>query len=358
MRDMSALSHQTPTSNHSMKVQDFFVSALAQIRASDPTAKNGFRANVLETPKAIRDRRTQHRVEALKIRREKTEAQMLQFFLNDMRELEKVAKAERRAEKFKEAKRRASEAGVYVPKEQRHKTVKPVEKQSAKPEDTIRALEVRIETLDGTVAELTRDNVALRGELSTLKHERDSLIELNTNLSEIRSTQTEPMTCHEVRDVLTKMCVDGQYQPTPEEALKCVSGLYGDRVHILDAAWESARKLGYYANGRRLLSLLMRLVTSYIDAMREGGDGLAKHVFTTSEFSTRESDTVMRSKAHVKARTWTYQNRELTMQRHLKIGVSTDTKLAIRVYFDYLPDLNRVVIGWCGEHLPVPGITS
>lgn len=46
------------------------------------------------------------------------------------------------------------------------------------------------------------------------------------------------------------------------------------------------------------------------------------------------------------------------MVRHLKIGVSTDRRLSIRVYFEYLPDLNKIVIGWCGEHRPVPGVTS
>lgn len=312
-------------------------------------------ANVLETPRAAEYRKSQRQVEALKIRSEKKRERELQQFMCEVRAQEKAEKNRQRAERQKKAKRLASKAGVYVPKDKREQAPQ-VTKQTTQEELT--ALNSQIKTLEGTVSELSAENTLLRSAIVTMQHERESLVALNTSLSELKAPSVECLVSSRATNILTKICIDAQYQPTPEETLLCVTALYGNRVHVLDTAWESARKSAYYANGRRLLSLLMRLVTSYIDAMREGGDGLAKHVFTTSEFSTRESDTVMRSKAHVKARTWTYQNRELTMQRHLKIGVSTDTKLAIRVYFDYLPDLNRVVIGWCGEHLPVPGITS
>lgn len=85
---------------------------------------------------------------------------------------------------------------------------------------------------------------------------------------------------------------------------------------------------------------------------------MARRVFTSSEYAGRESDTIMQTKSLMRARTWRFQNRDIPMVRHLKIGVSTDTRHSIRVYFEYLSDLNKIVIGWCGEHRPVPGVTS
>lgn len=161
-----------------------------------------------------------------------------------------------------------------------------------------------------------------------------------------------------VKGILSRLCLDAQYEPTPEEALQCVAALHGNRVHVLPSAWESARKVNYYGNGRRLLSLLMKLATTYVDAMAEGGDVMARRVFTSSEYAGRESYTVMQNKSLMRARTWRFQNRDIPMVRHLKIGVSTDTRHSIRVYFEFLSDLNKIVIGWCGEHRPVPGVTS
>ena len=102
----------------------------------------------------------------------------------------------------------------------------------------------------------------------------------------------------------------------------------------------------------------MRLATTYVDAMAEGGDVMARRVFTSSEYASRESYTVMQNKSLMRARTWRFQNRDIPMVRHLKIGVTTDTRHSIRVYFEYISDLNKIVIGWCGEHRPVPGVTS
>ena len=188
-----------------------------------------------------------------------------------------------------------------------------------------------------------------------MKLETDSLKQRNSDLSEKRGNVLDE---EAVKGILSKLCLDAQYEPTPEEALQCVAALHGDRVHVLPSAWESARKVNYYGNGRRLLSLLMKLATTYVDAMAEGGDVMARRVFTASEYAGRESYTIMQNRSLMRARTWRFQNRDIPMVRHLKIGVSTDTRHSIRVYFEFLSDLNKIVIGWCGEHRPVPGVTS
>ena len=49
----------------------------------------------------------------------------------------------------------------------------------------------------------------------------------------------------------------------------------------------------------------------------------------------RESYTIMQNRSLMRARTWHFQNGDIPMVRHLKIGVSTDTRHSIRVYFEY-----------------------
>ncbi len=43
------------------------------------------------------------------------------------------------------------------------------------------------------------------------------------------------------------------------------------------------------------------------------------------------------------------------MEQHLKIGVAADTSKTLRCYFAWLAEERRLVIGYCGEHLPVSG---
>ena len=42
-----------------------------------------------------------------------------------------------------------------------------------------------------------------------------------------------------------------------------------------------------------------------------------------------------------------------TMEQHLKIGIAADTSRTLRCYFAWLADERKLVIGHCGEHLPV-----
>ena len=326
------------------------------VRNSDPTRANDFRGCILETPKARSDRLALHKVEALKLYGKENRA------FKVMQEQQKKARAARLAEREKrnaererlhrEAKARAACAGAYMTETKVHcVNKKNIELQS----DAY--LKSKVKTLEGEVQALSSRNQSLQSGIEAMKLELASIKQINTDLSEKRSTNSA-LDDNGVKSILTRICLDSQYEPTPEEALQCVTALHGDRLFVLPSGWESAKKAEHFHNGRRLLTLLMRLATSYYEAMVEGGDVQARRVFTVSEYAGKESETIMNSRALMKARTWSYQNREIPMVRHLKIGVSTDTSLSIRVYFEYLPDLKRIVIGWCGEHRPVPGITS
>ena len=142
-------------------------------------------------------------------------------------------------------------------------------------------------------------------------------------------------------------------EPSPEDCLQVVQSLYGDRCVILESAWESASKMNLFGRGRYLLDRLIRLVTVYKDELVRAGDSKAKQCFGTSEFAATESETITSNKALVRARTFEYGGERIAMFRHLKIGVADDQTKTIRIHFHWDSEKQKIVIGHCGEHLPI-----
>lgn len=103
--------------------------------------------------------------------------------------------------------------------------------------------------------------------------------------------------------------------------------------------------------GRELLNLLARLANEYRTALIEKGDSEARKVFGKNEYAAKESETL--SKRAKKMRTFEYAGEQVTMYRHLKIGVEDDVTKTIRVHFHWDPESEKIVIGHCGEHLPL-----
>jgi hypothetical protein len=108
-----------------------------------------------------------------------------------------------------------------------------------------------------------------------------------------------------------------------------------------------------FGKGHELLGLLKKLVTTYRSKLLNGGDSQARAVFGQNEFAARESETVMGNKDMKRRRTFAYNGEDVEMFRHLKIGVDDDVTKTIRVHFHWDSDSQKVVIGYCGKHLPV-----
>ncbi len=151
---------------------------------------------------------------------------------------------------------------------------------------------------------------------------------------------------------LVELAADNE-QPTPLDCMAIVEQIYGDRCTVLDSAQHSAKKMTGFIYGGDLLNLLVRLVTTYRDALMEGGDSNARNVFGKSEYAATESETVKKNKEMRRQRTFEYQGDRVEMFRHLKIGIDDDPTRTIRVHFHWDGDRKRVVIGYCGEHLSV-----
>lgn len=141
--------------------------------------------------------------------------------------------------------------------------------------------------------------------------------------------------------------------PEPEECLELIEAVYGDRCEILDTAKRSAKESNQFAQSRQLLDLLIRLVTQYRKLLLEKGDSEARKVFGKNEFAAKESETVMGSPTLRRFREFEYQGAMVEMFRHLKIGVADDLMKTIRVHFHWDNHRQKIVIGYCGKHLPV-----
>jgi len=142
-------------------------------------------------------------------------------------------------------------------------------------------------------------------------------------------------------------------QPSPLECLDLVEVLFEKECIILNTAKESARKVSRFRYGRRLLSMLVKLATEYRDKLMVSGDSEAKKVFGRKEYAANESESVMNNKGMRRARAFQYNGAKVEMFKHLKINVEDDESKTIRVHFHWDFTISKVVIGYCGKHLPV-----
>lgn len=169
-------------------------------------------------------------------------------------------------------------------------------------------------------------------------------------LSKANGTQSD-----EGSHVLARLLVNPNARVTLSEALSTASSLYPEKMIVLPSAYESAEKLDDISTrGGRLLKLLIKLGSEYYEALAGKGDSEARHVFSPSEYSACESETV-RWGGLGRLREFSYNGTQIRMEQHLKIGVAADTSKTLRCYFAWLAEERRLVIGYCGEHLPVSG---
>lgn len=142
---------------------------------------------------------------------------------------------------------------------------------------------------------------------------------------------------------IKKIIIKEKNSLTAKECLELIEYLYSDRVEIIDYAWKTAETSDKYLfkNTEKLLDLLVRLLTDYLDKYIEGGDNLAKGVFSNNEYAAQDNDSKMARRG---------------FPQHLKIGVAHNQKFTARVHFKVDRDKNnkekfKITIAHCGQHL-------
>ena len=141
--------------------------------------------------------------------------------------------------------------------------------------------------------------------------------------------------------------------PTPEKCLQILESTFPDRIEILESAWKSARESDKFKHVQKLADLLLRLSTDYYKKISSGPDSEARRVFGPNEFSAQESESVRNNDELSRKRTFEYRGEPVQMYRHLKIGVADNVSETIRVHFYWDSDRKKIVIGYCGPHLPI-----
>lgn len=141
--------------------------------------------------------------------------------------------------------------------------------------------------------------------------------------------------------------------PQPETCLYLLELTFPDRIIVLESASKSARESASFSKTQKLSDLLFRLATEYYDKIISGPDSQARQVFGNSEFAAQESETVANNTELLRKRTFDYRGTSTPMLKHLKIGVNDSVVDTIRVHFHWDSENKKIVIGYCGPHLPL-----
>jgi hypothetical protein len=133
---------------------------------------------------------------------------------------------------------------------------------------------------------------------------------------------------------------------TPASVLKVLDTLYGDSLRVLDGAYESAIE---HANNLPVSSVFHKvksLATDGIRAVRETGRLIDMQDVVPGHLSVQESATVRKSTKLRGCREFKDGKNSRLMYPHVTVDYHN------RLYFDYSPEENRILIGYVGKHLP------
>lgn len=134
-----------------------------------------------------------------------------------------------------------------------------------------------------------------------------------------------------------------------ELSLKIIANVLGDRVVVLESAYDSAHESRDFRFGEKAFDLLWKLATDYWTDLCDGESDVTARKHFGKSYAAKESETL--SQAGKRRRTFEYNGQELYMEKHLKIGVADNRAETLRVHFAWVANEHKVVIGHCGEHL-------
>jgi hypothetical protein len=217
--------------------------------------------------------------------------------------------------------------------------VKAQDQQLLEGQQKINDLQVEIGSLEGTNSEIDDEKRQLRYEIENLK---------------AQLSRTTPNMSGMTDDFFprVKECFElvAQSLTTPQ-SLSVIAKLFPHHIKVLDSAWKSAEKSESFKERRRIFELLWKLSTDYWSDLASGkGDAEARTIFGNS-YAAKESETVESNKRARQLRTFCYNDREIVMMKHLKIGVKDSQAETIRVHFEWEANEQKILIGYCGPHL-------
>ena len=99
--------------------------------------------------------------------------------------------------------------------------------------------------------------------------------------------------------------------------------------------------------------MLWKLSTDYWEALANGkSDAKARNIFGRNGYASNEGEKAGKNKRAKLARTFEYKGNDIEMMKHLKYGVKNSPSETIRIHFEWDSEDKKIVIGYCGPHLP------
>lgn len=136
---------------------------------------------------------------------------------------------------------------------------------------------------------------------------------------------------------------------TPAESLTTIEKLLTNHVVILPSAYKSAKESEHFRDRKGCFKLLWRLATDYRTALLTGsGDTAARKVFSYNEFASNDGGAEDRNKNQLR---FEYNGEIRQFSKHLKLGFKKSNAETIRIYFDYDPLEQKIILAYCGPHL-------
>lgn len=141
--------------------------------------------------------------------------------------------------------------------------------------------------------------------------------------------------------------------PSPEQCLRALELVFGERVVVLPSAYESAKAASKFKQGEKLWGLLVKFGGEYYELLQSGGSDSAATKLFGKCFAANESETTRKNSKAKRERTFEYLGEPIEMWRHLKIGTADSLTESIRMHFEWTHDgrEGRLIVGHCGRHL-------
>lgn len=187
----------------------------------------------------------------------------------------------------------------------------------------------------------------LERQLKSLRYQCDSVVE---ELSRYKYQ------CYAYEQTAAALDNISQLPSTPFEAINIIEKLYPNRIRFTERAKKSAIDAEDWLKAdliwRCIFDIVTYLYPLYFD---ESNDGInicevfnCKSVF---ELALTEGKQTNKDTKLLRCRKDVYENKDIELIKHVKLGSKNKSKNFIRVYFDIDKDNKVIIIGHCGEHL-------
>lgn len=193
-------------------------------------------------------------------------------------------------------------------------------------------LALRASGYDSENDKLRQDNSDLRMQVENLQHA------FSGGRDMAQATQ--------ISEALLGVIDEFAEQPSATRALQLLAAMYPDRVRILDSAYESAESNNSSLPVAALYQRIKILATQGLDVVRSTGRLIDMRELVPGDMTTQESDTVKGNQRLRAFRNFKDGETRRLVYPHLSLDYSH------RLYFDYDPAEDRILIAYAGKHLP------